>query len=60
MRPETAIAKYLITDGQEVFLVDGPEALLSLNRDGQLAFAFIIDVEHAREDVITAVGTALR
>jgi DNA-binding transcriptional MerR regulator len=60
VRPETAIAKYLITDGKEVFLVDRPEALLNLNRDGQLAFAFIIDVEHAREDVIAAAASASR
>lgn len=55
-RPESAIAKYLITDGQNVYLEDDPGVLVNLNRDGQLAFAFIIDLGHAKDDVLKRIS----
>jgi hypothetical protein len=49
---EGAIRRFLITDGCDVFLEDEPGRLVNLNKDGQMAFAFVVDVEHARRDVI--------
>ena len=49
---ETVIKRYLITDGRDVFLEEEPGALVNLNREGQMAFAFIVDVGHARDDVV--------
>ena len=54
IEPETALTRYLITDGHSVFLADEPGKLVDLNQDGQIAFAFIVDIEHARKDVISA------
>ena len=55
LSPEPAIKRYVITDGRELFLADQPGALVNLNRDGQLAFAFIVDIKHARAEVLTKV-----
>ena len=49
--PDSEIARYLITDGKNVLLHNYPSHLVELNKDGQLAFAFIVDIHDAREDV---------
>ena len=56
LSPETAIERYLMTDGREAFFADEPGAFVDLAEDGQLGFAFIIDVERARRDVLRAVA----
>ena len=58
LSPETPIKRYLITDGREVFLADEPNALMDLNRDGRLTFAFIVDIEHARGDVLRTANAS--
>jgi len=54
MRPETIIKKYLITDGRDVFFDDDAETLTNLSKGGQMAFAFLIDVAQAKDDVVQA------
>lgn len=49
--PESEIARYLITDGKNVLLHNNPSHLVELNKDGQLAFAFIVDIHDARADI---------
>lgn len=54
MRPDTIVAKYLITDGCDVFFNNDAATLTNLNKNGQMAFAFIIDVAQAKDDVVKA------
>ena len=49
---DVAIRRYLITDGHEVFFRDDVNDLTNLNKDGQMEFAFVVDYEHARQEVI--------
>lgn len=53
LEPDSSIAKYLITDGKNVLLRDDPKALVELSKDGQLAFAFIVDLCEAKETTKT-------
>lgn len=50
--PTRTLQRYLITDGVSVYLDDNPNCLTNLNSDGQMEFAFIVDIVHARDDVI--------
>ena len=56
LTPEQAMSRFLITDGQKVLLEDETHALIDLTADGQLVFAFVVDVEAARQDVIRAAS----
>lgn len=49
---ETVIARYLITDGKQIFLRDRPQVLEDLTGSGQLVFAFVVDVKDARKRVL--------
>ena len=51
-RPDSAIVKYLITDGRSVFFEDDPGVFTDLTADGQMAFAFIVDLSQAKADVL--------
>ena len=51
LKPDDAIKRYLLTNGREVFLADELGALHDLSKDGQLCFAFVVDICHARDDV---------
>jgi DNA-binding transcriptional MerR regulator len=51
---DTVLKRFLITDGRDVILEDEPGALVNLSSGGQMAFAFIVDIEHARKEVMSA------
>jgi len=44
-------AQYLVTDGERIYLRDQHEVLTDLTANGQLAFAFIIDLHQMRDEV---------
>jgi len=44
-------AKFLITDGVNIYFDDSPMGILDLNNDGQLAFAFIIDMHSIKNEI---------
>jgi hypothetical protein len=46
----------VVTDGIEVFLKDNGSALESLTTNGQLAFAFLLDIRQSEAEVIAAGG----
>jgi DNA-binding transcriptional MerR regulator len=48
--------KYLVTDGVEVFTVEGREAVTSV-MTGQLAFAFLLDLRKLNEEVVNRQRT---
>lgn len=48
----TDIARFLITDGKDVWLRESPSVLIDLTARGQLAFAFVVDIKDAREQVL--------
>ena len=56
--PESRIEKYLITDGKDVFLHNDPSHLVELNKDGQFAFAFLVDIHAAQAHVNSACSSA--
>jgi DNA-binding transcriptional MerR regulator len=43
--------RLLMTDGRNLYLVQGHNTLLDLTRQGQLAFAFVLDVVAARQEI---------
>lgn len=43
--------KFLITDGTNILFEETPEKILDLNSDGQLVFAFIIDMQAVKREV---------
>jgi DNA-binding transcriptional MerR regulator len=51
--------KYLVTDGEAVFYCDRRGLLLDLSAGGQLAFAFVLEMEKARDHVIARAGKRL-
>ncbi len=53
--PNTEIAKYLITDGRNVLLANEASSFIELNKEGQIAFAFIVDVDQARTEVSAGI-----
>ncbi len=50
--PDSAIHRYMITDGKSVYLNESPDYITELNADGQMAFAFIIDIKEVKKDVV--------
>jgi DNA-binding transcriptional MerR regulator len=58
LRPEGTLCRYLITDGRNVYLEEESGALTDLTDAGQMAFAFVVDIRGARDDVIKATVTA--
>jgi len=44
-------AKYLTTDGAEVFYKDDDGQCIELTRSGQLAFAFMLDIEQVAAEI---------
>lgn len=52
--PTAVPAEFLVTDGSQVFLKSRSEVLETLDGSGQLAFAFVVDVEKLRRDVLEA------
>jgi DNA-binding transcriptional MerR regulator len=43
--------KLLATDGRDLFFVQGRSTVVDLTNNGQMAFAFVLDVSAARRDV---------
>ncbi len=52
--PESDLKRFLITDGKEILLEEEPGILVNLSKDGQLAFAFVVDMHQARLEVTRA------
>jgi DNA-binding transcriptional MerR regulator len=49
--------KFLLTDGHAVYLRTSDQVVAELNKDGQFAFGFIVDLHQVRDEVIRAMGT---
>jgi len=45
--------KYLVTDGRSVYFINAQGTLEDLNARGQLAFAFVLEIETIRDEVAT-------
>jgi DNA-binding transcriptional MerR regulator len=64
--PDHLPGRYLVTDGTAVFFTDRKDVFVNLNKDGQLAFAFIFEARRLRDEVLekcdamVATGAALR
>jgi len=53
LTPEEAIVRrFVVTDGHEVMLVNDANDIVELTNKGQLAFAFVLDAENARREVL--------
>lgn len=48
-------SRFLITDGSSVLLHDGTKNIYDLTNGGQMAFAFMLDVEKIRSEVVEAL-----
>lgn len=48
-------ARYLMTDGFRLFYTEDPARVVDLTSDGQLAFAFVVDMDPINKEVIAAV-----
>ena len=44
-------ARLLATDGQSLFFVQGRTSVTDLTNNGQMAFAFVLDVSHAQKEI---------
>ena len=50
--PTSLPARYLVTNGIRVYLWHENRALETLDDEGQMAFAFVLEIEQARADVL--------
>ena len=50
--PTALPARYLVTDGKTVFLLDGKDQLEELDGRGQMAFAFVLELSTIRDEVL--------
>jgi DNA-binding transcriptional MerR regulator len=50
----------LATDGRRLFFVEGGNKILDLTNNGQMAFAFVLDVVAARKDIEVALSADQR
>lgn len=50
------VVRYLIANGESVYLVKDAETLVDLSRSGQMVFSFIIDLEVLRGELRTSLG----
>ena len=50
--PTSLPARYLVTNGIRVYLWHENRALEALDDEGQMAFAFVLEIEQARADVL--------
>ncbi len=50
-------AKYIVTDGVDLYLRNGEDTVERM-RDGQMAFAFVIELEQLRSEVVAAIRAA--
>lgn len=49
------LARFMITDGKNVFYRENAGAIVELSEGGQLAFAFIIDMDVQQEHIETSL-----
>lgn len=56
--PTSLPSRYLVTDGQRVFLRNKANALETLDRNGQLVFAFVIELRSVRDEVARQIRNA--
>ncbi|HIP80762.1 MAG TPA: MerR family transcriptional regulator [Kiloniellaceae bacterium] len=53
LTPEEAIVRrFVVTDGTKLFAVHNADEIVEVTNDRQLAFAFVLDAEHARQEVL--------
>ena len=52
MDHQTPPTQYLVTDGERVLFRDEKNVLTDLNSGGQLAFAFVVDLNQIHEEVV--------
>lgn len=50
--PTTLPARYLVTDGRNVFLSNGKDQLEELDGRGQMSFAFVLELSTIRDEVL--------
>lgn len=50
--PTSLPAKYLVTDGAKVYLREKNQTLESLDAKGQMVFAFVVELEQVRAEVL--------
>ena len=50
--PTSLPARYLVTDGTQVYLRHKNQTLETLDNKGQMAFAFVVEIEQVRADVL--------
>ncbi|MEJ2121765.1 MAG: hypothetical protein P8Z76_13880, partial [Alphaproteobacteria bacterium] len=50
--PERVPARYLMTDGTRVFYTEDASRIVDLTNNGQLAFAFVLDMEPINREVL--------
>lgn len=48
--------RYLVTDGEKIYFRNKTQALEALDKTGQFAFAFVINVEQVRGEVVHAIA----
>ena len=52
--PTSLPARYLVTDGIQVYLRQENQTLETLDEKGQMTFAFVVEIRHVRADVLEA------
>ena len=50
--PTSLPAKYLVTDGIQAYLRHENQALETLDEGGQMAFAFVVEIEQVRAEIL--------
>lgn len=56
-RPDALLpARYLKTDGYGVYFEEKPTLLVDLASGGQLAFAFVVDMEPIQRDLVASIA----
>ena len=53
--PREEILKYLITDGKSILLRNNAQSIIELNKKGQFAFAFIVDLHEAKSHILKEI-----
>ncbi|WP_417320956.1 MerR family transcriptional regulator [Emcibacter sp.] len=56
--PNSLPAKYIVTDGKEVFFRHTQESLELLDSNGQMAFAFVIELGILQNEINAAIAQA--
>lgn len=55
MDDQTMPARFLLTDGEKVYLREKEYVVAELSDKGQLAFSFIVDLHQVRQDVLEKI-----